>query len=181
MNTDSHLVWIDMEMSGLDAETSVILEIATLITDNKLNILAEGPNIVIHQPNVVLDNMDDWNKIHHKASGLIKRIKASHFTLKQAEEQTFDFIKRYCPEKKAPLCGNSIAQDRRFLIKYMPRLEAWLHYRNIDVSTFKELIARWYPEKFNPPKKKGSHKALTDIHESIEELIYYRKNFLIPQ
>jgi oligoribonuclease len=173
----SNLVWMDLEMSGLDPKHETILEIATVVTDNNLNILSNGPNLVIHQPKALLDNMDDWNKKHHGASGLTKKVRKSNVTLKEAEKLTLDFIKQYCKEKEAPLCGNSIAQDRRFLIKYMPKLEGWLHYRNIDVSTIKELTARWYPNKFTPPTKKGSHKALTDIKESIKELVYYRENF----
>ncbi|MBN2144109.1 MAG: oligoribonuclease [Candidatus Aureabacteria bacterium] len=178
MNHTSLLVWMDLEMSGLDPEHSVILEIASVITDNHLQLVAEGPNLVIHQTNTILETMDDWNKIHHEASGLIKRVKTSTTTLEEAEETTLKFIQLHCKEREAPLCGNTIGQDRRFLRKYMPKVENWLHYRNIDVSTLKELIARWYPEHFDPPKKGGTHKAVADIHESIRELLYYKNTFL---
>ena len=179
VNVDGPLVWMDMEMTGLDPKSSVILEIATLITDNQLNLVAVGPNLVIHQSNKVLDAMDDWNKKHHGASGLVKRVKESKTTLEEAENQTLAFIKEHCKEKESPLCGNTISQDRRFLHKYMPRVEGFLHYRNIDVSTLKELIARWYPENFDPPKKAGSHKAQNDIEESIKELRFYRERYFL--
>ncbi len=175
----SPLVWMDMEMTGLDPKSAVILEIATLITDNQLNLIAEGPNLVIHQSNKILDAMDSWNKKHHNASGLIKKVKESKTTLEEAENKTLAFIKEHCKERESPLCGNTIAQDRRFLHKYMPRMEAFLHYRNIDVSTLKELIARWYPENFDPPKKSGSHKAQKDIEESIKELQFYKKSYFL--
>ncbi len=177
VNNKSKLVWIDLEMTGLDPKTDVIIEIAVIITDNALNIIEEGPNIAIHQPTTKLDQMDNWNKTHHSASGLLKRVKTSTFSTKDAEKKTLEFIQKYCKEREAPLCGNSIFQDRRFLTNYMPKLNNWLHYRNLDVSTIKELMARWQPDNFFPPKKKGSHKALTDIRESIEELAYYKKNF----
>lgn len=178
VNINSPLVWIDMEMSGLNPDESVILEIATIITDKDLNIIEEGPNIVINHTQKILDKMDDWNKKHHGQSGLMNKVVQSSTTLKEAEAITLEFIKKYCEEKKSPLCGNTISQDRRFLNKYMPLIENYLHYRNIDVSTIKELVARWYPDYFYPPKKKALHKALNDIHESIQELIYYKENFI---
>ncbi len=177
VNINSTLVWMDLEMSGLDPKNAVILEIATLITDNSLNIIAEGPNIVIHHQESLLEKMDDWNKKHHRASGLIERIRNSRISLREAENTTLEFLMRNCSKGMCPLCGNSIAQDRRFLFKYMPLVSEWLHYRNIDVSTIKELTARWYPEKFSPPKKRGSHQALNDIKESIDELVYYKNVF----
>jgi oligoribonuclease len=180
IHADSLLVWMDLEMSGLDPEHSRILEIATVITDNDLNLVSEGPNLVIHEPDTLLEQMDDWNLRHHRASGLIERVRQSSVTLEEAETKTLDFLKKYVAKNEAPLCGNSIAQDRRFLIKYMPRVQDWLYYRNIDVSTLKELVARWYPEKFSPPRKRGFHQALSDVMESISELDYYRKNFFSP-
>jgi len=171
------LVWMDMEMSGLDPEREVILEVATLITDARLNLVAEGPALVVHQPDSVLDAMDEWNREHHGASGLTARVRASHLSLAEAETQTLDFVRQHCPERSAPLCGNSIHQDRRFLSRYMPRLDGYLHYRNVDVSTLKELVRRWYPEGPTPPEKKHAHLALDDIRESIDELRFYRQHF----
>jgi oligoribonuclease len=179
VNVGSPLVWMDLEMTGLDPKSAVIIEIAVRITDNQLKLIAEGPVLVIHQSNKILDAMDVWNTKHHGASGLIKKVKESKTTLEKAENEVLAFIKNHCKEKESPLCGNSIAQDRRFLHKYMPRLEAFLHYRNIDVSTLKELIARWYPENFNPPKKSGTHKASKDIEESIQELQFYKKQYFV--
>jgi oligoribonuclease len=173
--SDMNLVWMDMEMSGLDPKTCVILEIATLITDKDLNLLAQGPTLVVQQPDDILDNMDDWNKKHHKESGLTEAVKASTINLSSAEEQTLNFIAQYCKEKSSPLCGNTIYQDRRFLIEYMPKLESYLHYRLVDVSTIKELVKRWYGPTFQSPQKKQKHKALDDILETIEELKFYRK------
>lgn len=177
VHLDSKLVWIDLEMSGLNPKYDVILEIAVLITDNQLNIIAEGPNFAIHHPKKLLEQMDDWNQIHHSASGLINRVQKSMITTKEAEKLILDFIRQHTKQNTSPLCGNSVAQDRRFLVKYMPEIANWLHYRNIDVSTVKELTARWWPEQHKPPRKKGVHKALIDIKESIDELIYYRQNF----
>ena len=171
-----NLVWMDLEMTGLDPEIDTILEIATIITDGNLNIIAEGPNIVIHQPDAVLDGMDEWNTTHHGASGLTAKVRASRITMAEAEQQTLDFICLYVPERSSPLCGNSIHQDRRFLVPYMPELEAYVHYRNIDVSTIKELGRRWYPG-VKAPLKEAEHLALTDIRESIKELAFYRKNY----
>ncbi len=170
-----YLVWMDLEMTGLDPEVDTIIEMATIITDGKLNIIAEGPNLVIHHPDSVMDKMNDWCKKYHGNSGLTGRVKASKITLAQAEQQTLDFIRKHVGEKQSPLCGNSIHQDRRFLVKHMPRLEAWLHYRNVDVSTVKELAKRWYPE-LEPWKKQGAHLALDDILESIAELKHYREH-----
>ncbi len=174
----AYLAWMDIEMSGLDPETDTILEIATIITDHDLEVVSEGPVIVVHQHDEVLDSMDDWNKEHHGASGLIERVRQSTTQMKDAELMTLDFVKGYIAPKESPLCGNSIWQDRRFLVKYMPELEAYFHYRNIDVSSIKELCARWYPDlpRF---KKKNTHTALSDIRESIAELKYYRNKIFI--
>ncbi len=172
------MVWIDMEMTGLDPEKDRIIEIATVITDGELNVLAEGPDLVIHQPASVLRGMDDWNQKHHKESGLIQAVKGSVITVKQAEELTLSVVKQYCNPKKAPLCGNSVHHDRRFLGRYMPHLEAYLHYRHVDVSTLKALVARWYPkDKEKLPPKGKAHRALADILESIEELKFYRQRY----
>jgi len=177
--TDAYLVWMDMEMSGLDPDTNVVLEIATLITDNQLNVVAEGPALAIHYDKSLLDRMDDWNRDHHGASGLTQRVIESTTSMAEAEEQTLAFVRRYCPQRNAPLCGNSVYQDRRFLARYMPRLESYLHYRNIDVSTVKELVRRWYPDGPAPPEKKHAHLALDDIRESIEELRFYREKYFL--
>lgn len=175
--TDAYLVWMDMEMSGLDPETNVILEMATLITDNELNLVAEGPVLALHQSRELLDAMDDWNRDHHGASGLVQRVLDSSITAAEAETQTLAFVRRHCPQRDAPLCGNSIYQDRRFLARYMPRLEAYFHYRNIDVSSVKEIVRRWYPDGPKPPEKKHAHLAFDDIRESIEELQFYRQQY----
>ncbi len=174
----SPLVWVDMEMTGLNPLRDHVLEIATLITDNDLNILAEGPEFVVHQSQELFNLMDDWNKEHHTKSGLWKKVIESNISLKDAESLTLDFIKKYCRERKSPLCGNSIWQDRRFLCHHMPILESYLHYRCIDVSTLKELTLRWYPKDKPNQEKKSAHRAMDDIRESIEELKYYRKHFL---
>ncbi len=173
------LVWIDLEMTGLDPERQVILEIASLITDGKLNIVARGPNLVIHCPEDVLADMDTWSREHHQSSGLLDRVRASRLTCRQVEEETLSFISTYCKKGKSPLCGNSVWQDRRFLIRYMPELESFLHYRIVDVSSLKELASRWYPG-LKPYKKKKSHLAMSDILESIEELRYYREMIFVP-
>ena len=175
----SHLVWMDLEMSGLDPDVNTILEIATVITDYNLEIISEGPVIAIHQPSEVLTSMDDWNKEHHGDSGLIERVSQSSFHMKDAELMTLNFINKYIPPEKSPLCGNTIWQDRRFLIKYMPALERYFHYRNIDVSSLKELYTRWYPGSPRFEKEK-THRALKDIHESISELKFYRRNIFVP-
>jgi len=171
------LVWMDMEMSGLDPDQNTILEMATLITDADLRLVAEGPVFALHQPDTVLDAMDDWNREHHGASGLTARVRASSLAMDDAETQTLDFVRQHCPERSSPLCGNSIHQDRRFLARYMPRLDSYLHYRNLDVSTVKELVRCWYPNGPTAPEKKHAHLALDDIHESIAELRFYREHF----
>ena len=176
--SDNHLVWMDLEMTGLDPQQDHILEIATIITDSELNIVAEGPNLAIHQPDHILAGMDEWCQSHHGASGLTERVRQSTLSLQDAERQTLAFIRQYVPERASPLCGNSIHQDRRFLVRYMPQLEAWLHYRNIDVSTIKELARRWYPD-FTPPVKSETHLALADIRESIAELAAYRQHLFV--
>jgi len=176
--SENNLIWIDLEMTGLIPEHDVIIEIATVITDANLNILAKGPVLAIHQPDAVLNGMDEWNTTHHGNSGLVDRIKTSNVTTTQAEQATLDFIKQWVPVGKSPICGNSIGQDRRFLARYMPALEAFFHYRNLDVSTLKELAARWRPELAAGFSKKGAHLALDDILESIDELKYYRETFI---
>ena len=176
MAFSENLVWMDLEMSGLDPEKERILEIATIITDSSLNIIEEGPVLAVKQDRTLLDAMDDWNTTHHTASGLVERIEKEGVSESQAERTTLDFIKRHTRSGEAPLCGNSIGQDRRFLVKYMPTLEAWLHYRNLDVSTIKELCARWRPDIYAGVQKKQVHRALDDIRESIDELRYYRRS-----
>lgn len=172
---EQNLVWIDMEMTGLDPETCLVLEIATIVTDKDLNIIAQGPVIAIHQSDEVLNNMDEWCVNTHGATGLTQRCKDSDMSVEAASTLTIDFLKDYVPAGTSPLCGNTIGQDRRFLVKYMPELEAFFHYRNIDVSTIKELTARWKPEIAKGFKKKGVHLALDDIIESIDEMKYYRE------
>jgi oligoribonuclease len=174
--SDNNLIWLDLEMTGLDTQNDVILEIATVITDSHLNILAEGPVLAIHQSDEKLDAMDKWNQRQHKKSGLIDRVRASRITASEAEEMTVEFIKHFVPHKKSPICGNSICQDRRFLARLMPTLEDYFHYRNLDVSTVKELALRWRP-KLQKFKKKQQHLALQDIKDSIEELLFYREKF----
>lgn len=171
---DECLVWIDLEMTGLNAEKGGILEIATLVTDRDLHILAEGPNLAIRQPQKVMDAMEEWSRIHHTESGLLERSITSPYDTKAAERETLAFLRAYSKTGSSPLCGNSVWQDRRFLIRHMPELEKFLHYRNIDVSTVKELVRRWYPDVPAYPKTK-SHLALNDIHESLKELAYYRE------
>ena len=174
----NNLIWIDLEMTGLDTFKDVIIEIATVVTDKDLTILAQGPVIAIHQPDSVLDAMDEWNQTHHGNSGLIKRVKESQYSMAQAEAETIAFLEQYVPKGASPICGNSICQDRRFLAREMPELEAFFHYRNLDVSTLKELAARWKPEILEGFSKKEAHLALDDILESIDELKYYRKTIL---
>ena len=176
--SDLNLVWIDCEMSGLDPERERLLEIAVVITGPDLQQRVEGPVLVIHQKDEVLNSMDAWNKGTHGRSGLIDRVKASMCTEDQAQEQLLAFIQQYVPKQSSPMCGNTIGQDRRFLVKYMPKLEAWFHYRNLDVSTLKELAKRWKPEVHSAFKKRQLHTALADVHESIDELIHYKKHFL---
>jgi len=176
--SEMNLVWIDCEMSGLDPEKEKLLEIAVIITGPDLSPRIEGPVLVIHQSDEVLNGMDAWNKGTHSRSGLIDKVKASTLTEEQAAEELLAFIKKYVPKLSSPLCGNTISQDRRFLVKYMPKLEAWLHYRNLDVSTLKELARRWKPSAYSSFKKKQMHTALADVHESIDELIHYRTHFI---
>lgn len=173
-----NLVWVDMEMTGLDPDSDRIIEVACVVTDPELNILAEGPVFAIHQPDEVLDKMDAWNKGTHGRSGLIERVKASTVSEADAEAALTEFLKRYVPAGKSPMCGNSICQDRRFMARGMPKLEAFFHYRNLDVSTLKELCRRWKPEISSGFKKHQKHTALADIIESIEELRYYREHFI---
>ena len=172
------LIWIDLEMTGLNPDIDVIIEIATVVTDKDLNILAQGPVLAVYQSDQILANMDEWNQKHHGASGLINRVKSSRINDIEAERLTIEFLKQWVPENTSPICGNSIGQDRRFLYRYMPKLEAYFHYRNIDVSTLKELAARWAPEVKEGFNKESTHQALDDIIESIEELRYYRENFI---
>ncbi len=179
--SDQNLVWIDCEMTGLDPEKDRLLEIAVIVTGPQLEPRIEGPVLVIHQSDALLAGMDAWNKGTHGRSGLIDKVKASTLTEAEAEQQLLDFIARHVPRSASPLCGNTISQDRRFLVKYMPRLEAYLHYRNLDVSTLKELAKRWRPEVYSGFRKAQSHTALADVHESIDELIHYRTHFLRVQ
>lgn len=173
-----NLIWIDLEMTGLDAFNDVILEIATIVTDKHLNIVAEGPVIAIHQPDEVLARMDEWNQKQHGGSGLIQRVRESTWTEAQAEQATLAFLKQYVPEKTSPMCGNTICQDRRFLARFMPELERFFHYRHLDVSTLKELANRWRPGLPDGFKKESTHLALQDIRDSIDELKYYREHFI---
>jgi oligoribonuclease len=176
--SDQNLVWLDCEMTGLDPEKERLIEIAIIVTGPQLTPRIEGPVLAIHQSDEVLNQMDKWNKGTHGKSGLIDKVKASAITETDAEAQILAFIAQYVPKGESPLCGNTISQDRRFLVKYMPKLEAYLHYRNIDVSTFKELAKRWRPEVYNAFKKQQKHTALADVHESIDELEHYRTHFL---
>jgi oligoribonuclease len=176
--SDTNLVWLDCEMTGLDPEMERIIEIAVIVTGPDLTPRIEGPVLVIHQSDAQLELMDKWNKTTHSKSGLIDKVKASTITEEQAQTQLIAFLSHYVGKGKAPLCGNSIGQDRRFLVKYMPQLDAFFHYRNIDVSTLKELAKRWRPDVYKTFKKKQWHTALSDVHESIDELAHYRANFL---
>jgi oligoribonuclease len=176
--SDQNLVWLDCEMSGLDPEKEHLLEIAVVVTSADLAVRVEGPVFVIHQSDAVLDAMDSWNKGTHGRSGLIDKVKASTVDEADAEKQLIEFMSRYIPKQGSPMCGNTIGQDRRFLVKYMPKLEAYFHYRNLDVSTLKELAKRWKPAAYNSFKKQQAHTALADVHESIDELAHYRDTFL---
>lgn len=174
----NNLIWLDMEMSGLQPDNDRILELAVVITDANLNTLAESPVLVVHQTDAVLDGMDAWNKATHGRSGLIDKVKSSTLDEAAASLQMIDFIKQYVPTGKSPMCGNSICQDRRFMARYMPDLESYFHYRNLDVSVFKELARRWKPKVYSGFKKVSKHEALADIYESIDELKYYREHFI---
>ena len=177
LKSRDNLVWIDLEMTGLDPETERIIEVATLVTDADLNLIAEGPNLIISQSKELLDSMDEWNQNQHGSSGLIQEVIKSDITEQIAEIETLDFISKYVGEKVSPMCGNTVSHDRRFLSKYMPRLEAYFNYRHIDVSSFKEVAVRWMNEA-QVYEKKGSHRALGDIKESLEELRFYKKLFM---
>ncbi|GLT23016.1 MAG: oligoribonuclease [Zoogloea sp.] len=174
----NHLIWLDMEMTGLEPDSDRIIEMAMVVTNSNLDVVAEGPVIAVHQTDAVLDGMDEWNKNTHGRSGLIERVKASTISEAEAEATYLEFMKQYVPSRTTPMCGNSIGQDRRFMARYMPTLEGYFHYRNLDVSTLKELCRRWRPDVYKGLEKKGAHKALDDILESIAELRYYREHFL---
>ena len=178
MNKKTNLIWIDLEMTGLVPEKDIIIEIATVVTDADLNVLAEGPSVAIHQNNKHLDGMDEWNTRQHTKSGLIQRVKESEISVNEAEKQTLDFLMKYVDPGASPMCGNSICQDRRFLYNYMPKLEKFFHYRHIDVSTLKELAVRWKPDVVTTSFKQSKHLALSDIYDSINELKHYRKHFI---
>ncbi len=176
--SDQNLVWLDCEMSGLEPEVERIIEIAVVVTGPNLESRVEGPVLVIHQSNELLDKMDAWNKGTHGKSGLIDKVKASTLNEADAQDQLLAFLSQYVPKNGSPMCGNSIGQDRRFLVKYMPKLEAFFHYRNLDVSTLKELAKRWRPEVYSAFKKQQLHTALADVNESIDEMAHYREHFL---
>jgi oligoribonuclease len=175
---DQNLIWLDCEMTGLDPDNERLIEIAVVITGPNLEPRIEGPVLVIHQSDELLNKMDKWNKGTHGKSGLIDKVKASTISEADAETEILAFLKKYVPKATSPLCGNTISQDRRFLVKYMPKLDAFFHYRNIDVSTFKELAKRWKPDVYKAFKKQQKHTALADVHESIDELVHYREHFL---
>lgn len=177
MSRNNNLIWIDLEMTGLDPDNDYIIEIATLVTDADLNVLAEGPSLVIHQPDSILNSMNEWCINQHGQSGLTQRVRDSKISEREAEQQTIAFLAEYVDKGVSPMCGNSIGQDRRFLYRYMPELEEFFHYRNLDVSTIKELARRWNPELLKNFSKKGSHLAMDDIKDSIAELQYYRETF----
>ena len=178
MFSEQNLIWVDMEMTGLDPDTDVVIEIATIVTDSHLNTLAEGPVLAIYQPDEVLEAMDEWNTSHHTSSGLVKRVKESDEDEASAAARTIEFLKQYVPERASPMCGNSICQDRRFMARHMPELERYFHYRNLDVSSLKILMQLWRPDLATGFEKSGAHLALDDIRESIEELRYYRETFI---
>ena len=181
MPSSDYLVWIDLEMTGLKPDADVIIEMATIVTDVNLVIVSEGPVIAVHQSDAILDGMDEWNKRTHGASGLIERVRSSKYTMPSAELRTLEFLKALVEPNSSPMCGNSICQDRRFLARHMPTLEKFFHYRNLDVSTLKELARRWAPDLLGGFVKQGEHKALADIQESIRELAYYREHLLAPE
>ena len=174
----NNLVWLDMEMTGLDPDRDRIIEVAIVVTDSQLNAIAEAPVLVVHQPDSALDAMDDWNKSTHAKSGLIDKVKASTLDEAAVEVQMIEFLKEYVPIRTSPMCGNSICQDRRFLARWMPKFEEYFHYRNLDVSTLKELAKRWKPDMAQGVKKHGKHEALADIYESIGEMKHYREHFI---
>ena len=174
----NNLIWIDLEMTGLDTQNDLIIEIATIVTDAELNVIAEGPMIAIHQADSIMAGMDEWNTKQHGQSGLTERVKQSEYTEALAEKETIDFLREYVPAKASPMCGNSICQDRRFLARCMPELESFFHYRNLDVSSIKELVKRWKPEISKGLTKQSSHLAMDDVKDSINELIYYRTHFI---
>jgi len=178
LKSTEHLIWIDLEMTGLNPERDLIIEIATIVTDKHLIVLEEGPVFAIHQSDAVLDSMDEWNTRQHKSSGLTERVRESTTTEAEAEQHTLTFLRRYLDPGISPMCGNSICQDRRFLIRYMPELAAFFHYRNLDVSSLKILAQLWAPEGAKQFEKRSTHLALADIHDSIRELKFYRENFL---
>lgn len=178
MPNPENLIWIDLEMTGLDPDNDVIIEIATVVTDSQLNVLAEGPVMAVKQSDALLQGMDEWNTRQHGQSGLTQRVRESQISAEQAQRQTLAFLQQWLPAGKSPMCGNSICQDRRFLYRGMPELEVYFHYRNLDVSTLKELVARWAPDLKSGLKKRGSHLALDDIYDSIAELQYYREHFI---
>jgi oligoribonuclease len=180
MPSSDYLIWIDLEMTGLKPETDVIIEMATIVTDAHLNVVADGPVIAIHQPDDVLARMDDWNQRTHGASGLIERVRSSKYTMASAEKRTLESLRALVEPNSSPMCGNSICQDRRFLARHMPELEGFFHYRNLDVSTLKELARRWAPGLTSGFVKRGEHKALADIQESIRELQFYRQHLFAP-
>lgn len=179
MQDENNLIWIDLEMTGLDTDNDEIIEIATIVTDKELNEIAVGPVIALHQPQTRLDQMDNWNQTQHKKSGLVERVLASSYDCMQAEQETLEFLKKYVPANSSPMCGNSICQDRRFMARLMPALEAYFHYRNLDVSTVKELVKRWYKPEQAHYDKESDHLALSDIRDSIQELEYYRSKVFV--
>lgn len=178
MQNPQNLIWIDLEMTGLNPDTDVIIEMATIVTDSNLNVLAEGPVIAVHQSDEVLAGMDEWNTRQHGGSGLTQRVRESKISAAEAEAQTIAFLEQWVPVRSSPICGNSICQDRRFLYRHMGKLEAYFHYRNLDVSTLKELVTRWAPQVHNGFKKSGAHLAMDDIRDSIAELKHYREHFI---
>jgi oligoribonuclease len=178
MQNASNLVWVDLEMTGLEPDRDVVIEMATIVTDSDLNTLAEGPVIAIHQVDSILDNMDEWNTTHHNRSGLVERVKSSAYDESTAARETIAFLDEWVPRDSSPMCGNTICQDRRFMARHLPDLEVWFHYRNLDVSALKILMQRWRPDLEAGFRKSATHLALDDIRESIEELRYYREHFL---
>ncbi len=178
MDKKQHLIWIDLEMTGLSPDTDRIIEIATIVTNTDLQVIAEGPVMAVHQSKTVMDGMDEWNRRTHGGSGLVERVRFSPNDERFVEQITIQFLAQYCERGHSPMCGNSICQDRRFMARYMPNLEAFFHYRNLDVSTIKELAKRWRPDLMDGLKKESAHKALDDIRESIKELQYYREHFI---